>query len=112
DRNLPLPSNILERQIKQFERRLVCRERAAILNNFPKVQVYRLYCIGRVDNLANVRRVRKERGHSLPVRSPRPANGRELLIPLLSKLREPKLSFFARRRSVDHLQVRSHFLAL
>ena len=112
DRHRPFPADILQRQVEQLQGRVVSRERAAILDDLPQTHVHRFNRIGRVDDLANVLRIREERGHSLPVCAPRFANGRELRVPLPGKLRELKFGFFAGPGAIDFLQVGGYFLAL
>lgn len=69
-RHGPLLRNISQRKIQQLERSLVTGKRTPIFRHLPQRHIQRLYGVGRVDDLADFRRIPEQRDDSLPVCSP------------------------------------------
>ena len=111
-RHGPFLRDVAQRQVEQFEDRLIVGKRAARFRHFAQRHVQRLNRVGRVDHLPNLRRVREERNHARPVAAPGLRNRGKLRIPLQAKLSQSLFGFRFGRGGVDRLQVRRHFLAL
>ncbi len=67
DYQSPLFSDITQRQIEQFERRLIVRERRSGLDDFPQTHVQRLDGVGRVDRPPNIFREAEHRHNACPI---------------------------------------------
>ena len=70
DRHRPAPRDVAEGEVQQFQRRLVGRERATILDNLPQTHVDRLDSVRSVNDPADFFRVCEECDEPLPVASP------------------------------------------
>jgi len=57
----PFLANVAQRQIEEFQQRLVARERAAIFGDLAQAHIHRLDGIGRVNDFPDLRRIVKER---------------------------------------------------
>ena len=72
----------------------------------------RLHGVGGVDDLSHLLRKGKERNDPLPVLTPKPANRRILLFPLLLELAQLPLGLVVGRRFVDRFQIAHHLLTI
>ena len=80
NRHRPLPGNISNRQIKQFEYRLVRRERSPVFNDLSQGHIQRLDRVGGVDHLSDLWRVEaKVRGAALLRRPSRPTGWTQIV---------------------------------
>ncbi len=81
-RHRPPFGNVVQRQIEQFEQRLIAGERSSILRNLAQTHVYRFDGVGRVNDAPDLRRVIEERRDAIPVPAPRLHDRRVLCSPL------------------------------
>ena len=70
-RHRPLLGYVVQRQIEQFQQRLVAGKRATVLRDFAQTHVHGLNGVGRVDDAPDLRRVIEERRNAVPVSAPR-----------------------------------------
>jgi hypothetical protein len=70
DGHRPLLADVAQRQKEQLEQRLVTGKRSPVLGDLSQAHVDRLNGIGRVDHLADLWRVVKERYQPIPVAPP------------------------------------------
>jgi len=79
--HVPFLANISQCQVEQFAQRLIAWKRSTVLRDLAQTHVHRLNGIGRVNHLANLRRIVKERNDALPVSSPALHDGRIVFAP-------------------------------
>ena len=66
-RHRPLLADVVQSQIKQFQQCIITGKRSSVLRNLAQTHVHRLNRIGRVNDLAYLRRVLKERRDARPI---------------------------------------------
>ena len=57
DGQRPLLADVVERQVEQLQHRLIARKRAPVLSQLVQAHIHRLNSVGRLDDLADFRRV-------------------------------------------------------
>ena len=97
----------MQRQVEEFQERLVARERAAIFGQLAEAQIDRLNGVGRVDHIADFRWVVDERDQALPVAAPGLPDRQVLRIPFVLELTQTDFCLLGRGRLVDPAQVGS-----
>ena len=78
-RSLPLGQNVSQCQVNQFDRCLGAREVTFVAHRLSDLAIQRSDCVGRVDDLAHIRREGKERDDRRP--SPVPARHHRGILP-------------------------------
>lgn len=84
--HVPFLANIFQCQVEQFAERLIAWKRPTVLRDLAQAHVHRLNGIGRVNHLANLWRIVKERNDALPVAPPTLHDGRIVFAPYRFKL--------------------------
>ena len=79
--NLSFLANISQCQAEQFAQRLIAWKRSTVLRDIVQAHVHRLNGIGRVNYLANLWWIVKERNDALQAAPPALHNGRTVFTP-------------------------------
>ena len=70
DRHRPLLADVIQGQVEQFQQRIVTGKRSPVLRNLAQSHVHRLNGVSRVNDLAYLRQILKERRDTRPIRPP------------------------------------------
>ena len=81
NRHVPFLADISQRQVEQFAQRLVAWKRSTVFRNLAQTHVHRFNGIARVNHLANLGRIVKERNDALPVTTPALHDGWKVFAP-------------------------------
>ena len=103
---------LANRHVNQLQGRVLVGVNLPIPRELANHAVDRLDRVGRVDRLADRRRIVEQRDDVRPLHPPHLADRRILRVPGLSKLLQRLLGLDHRRRRIDLLQVARHRLAV
>jgi len=105
-----LQADVEQCQEKQIEQRFVAGKRTPVLGQLAQAHVHGFDGVGRVDHLANLRRVVEERDQSAAVEPPALANGQVFFVPAGLEFTQALLGLLCRSRLVDVAQIGHHIL--
>src|ERR1017187_7655405 len=109
---MPLLGDVHQGQVQQLDRRFFIGEGAAGLDHLAQSHVQRLYCVGRVDDFADVGRECEEGHDLLPVPAPELADRAVFGIPFGGKDLQLLLGGLAADGSINYLQIGHHRLGV
>lgn len=111
-RSRPFGLDVSQRQIEQLDHRLVIGERSPVLDDLSQAPIEGFDGIGRIDGIADLRRIGQEEGQPVPAGLPGLADLGITAVPRPGEGLQGGLSGLHRRGSVDLLQIVKESLAV